>query len=63
MRKKRVDGCYLNKTKREKRNYKIIKRILEENKKQISVKRVYPNAQGITENWLKRIKYARLKKI
>jgi hypothetical protein len=36
---------------------------LEENKKQISVKRVYPNAQGITENWLKRIKYARLKKI
>jgi len=68
--KKRVDGCYpcfraphKQKKRGGGRNYKIIKRILEENKKQISVKRVYPNAQGITENWLKRIKYARLKKI
>ena len=36
---------------------KQIKKILEENKKDISVRRVYQNAKEIVEDWLREIKY------
>ena len=44
-------------------NQKTNKKILEENKKNVSTRKVYQNAHEIAEDWLKKIKYTGLKNL